>query len=74
MRNYEKRLQAIKRIADSKTAKVVFLDFKNGRYFKNGQAVDIQNIRADVLIIDDIPDEEKEGEENCPENEFQTNS
>lgn len=75
MRNYEKRLQAIKRIADSKTAKVVFLDFRNGQYFLNGQAVNIEHIRADVLIIDDIPDEpEKEGEENCPEHEFQTNS
>lgn len=66
MRNYEKRLEAIQRIANSKTAKVVFLDFRNGQYFsEDGQAVDIQNIRADVLIIDDIPDEEKEGEKDA---------
>lgn len=72
MRNYEKRLEAIKRIADSKTAKVVFLDFRNGQYFLDGRAVDIQNIRASAIIIDDVPDEG--GEENCPEHEFQTNS
>ena len=65
MWNYEKRLQAIKRIADSKTAKVVFLDFRNGQYFLDGRAVDIQNIRASAIIIDDIPDEpEKEGEKD----------
>lgn len=71
MRNYEKRLEAIQRIANSKTAKIVFLDFRNGQYFLNEKAVDIEHIRADVLIIDDIPDEG--GEENCPEHEFQTN-
>lgn len=65
MRNYEKRLEAIQRIANSKTAKVVSLDFRNGQYFLDGRAVDIQNIRADVLIIDDIPDEEKEGEKDA---------
>lgn len=63
MRNYEKRLEAIQRIANSKTAKVVFLDFRNGQYFLDGRAVDIQNIRASAIIIDDIPDE-KEGEED----------
>lgn len=62
MRNYEKRLQAIKRIADGKTAKVVFLDFRNGQYFLDGRAVDIQNIRASAIIIDDIS--EKEGDED----------
>ena len=72
MRNYEKRLEAIQRIANSKTAKVVFLDFRNGQYFLDGRAVDIQNIRASAIIIDDILDEG--GEENCPEHEFQTNS
>jgi len=72
MRNYEKRLEAIQRIANSKTAKVVFLDFRNGQYFLDGRAVDIQNIRASAIIIDDVPDEG--GEENCPEHEFQTNS
>ncbi len=57
MRNYEKRLEAIQRIANSKTAKVVFLDFRNGQYFLDGRAVDIQNIRASAIIIDDISDE-----------------
>lgn len=72
MRNYEKRLEVIQRIANSKTAKIVFLDFRNGQYFLNEKAVDIEHIRADVIIIDDVPDEG--GEENCPEHEFQTNS
>lgn len=62
MRNYEKRLEAIQRIANSKTAKVVFLDFRNGQYFLDGRAVDIQNIRASAIIIDDI--EMKEGDED----------
>lgn len=64
MRNYEKRLQAIKRIADGKTAKVVFLDFRNGQYFLDGRAVDIQNIRASAIIIDDISDEGGEEDES----------
>lgn len=62
MRNYKNRLDALKKAINSKTAKVVFLDFRNGQYFLNGQAVDIEHIRADVLIIDDVPDEG--GEEN----------
>ena len=62
MRNYEKRLEAIQRIANSKTAKVVFLDFRNGQYFLDGKSVDIEHIRADAIIIDDI--EMKEGEED----------
>lgn len=62
MRNYEKRLEAIQRIANNKTARVIFLDFRNGQYFLNEKAVDIEHIRADVLIIDDVPDEG--GEEN----------
>ena len=57
MRNYEKRLEAIQRIANNKTARVIFLDFRNGQYFLNEKAVDIEHIRADVLIIDDVPDE-----------------
>ena len=64
MRNYEKRLEAIKRIATSKTAKVVFLDFRNGQYFLDGRAVDIQNIRASAIIVDDIPDEGGEEDES----------
>ena len=64
MRNYEKRLQAIKRIADGKKAKVAFLDFRNGQYFLDGRAVDIQNIRASAIIIDDISDEGGEEDES----------
>ena len=56
MKNYENRLEAIKRLADSKTAKVAFLDFRNGKYYQDGKEVDIDNIRADVIIVDDIPD------------------
>ena len=65
MRNYEKRLEAIQRIANSKTAKVVFLDFRNGQYFLDGRAVDIQNLRASAIIIDDIPDEGGEKEKDA---------
>lgn len=56
MKNYENRLKAIKRLADGKTAKVVFLDYKDGKYYQDGKQVDIDNIRADAIIIDDIPD------------------
>lgn len=56
MKNYENRLNAIKRLADSKTAKVVFLDYKNGKYYQDEKEVDIDNIRADAIIIDNIPD------------------
>lgn len=56
MKNYENRLEAIKRLADSKTAKVAFLDFRNGKYYQDGKEVDIDNSRADAIIIDDIPD------------------
>ena len=58
MKNYENRLKAIKKIADSKTAKVVFLDFRNGKHYKSGTniEVDIDSIKADAIIIDDIPD------------------
>ena len=56
MKNYENRLRAIKKIADSKTAKVVFLDFRNGKYYQDGKQVDISTVKADVIIIDDIPD------------------
>ena len=71
MRNYKKHLDALKKVINSKTAKVIFLDFKDGQYFLNEKAVDIEHIRADVIIIDDVPDEG--GEENCPKHEFQTN-
>lgn len=56
MKNYENRLKAIEKIADSKTAKVVFLDYKNGKYYQDEREIDISTIRANVIIIDDIPD------------------
>lgn len=56
MKNYENRLKAIERIADGKSAKVVFLDYKNGKYYQDGKEIDISTIRANVIIIDDIPD------------------
>lgn len=82
MKNYENRLRAIKRLADSKTAKVLFIDYKDGKYYKSNTdiEVDIDNIRADVIIIDDIPDSdtppeflEKGSDEDWQENEYQTN-
>lgn len=56
MKNYENRLKAIQRIVDGKTAKVVFLDYKNGKYYQDGKEIDISTIKANVIIIDDIPD------------------
>lgn len=78
MKNYENRLKAIERIADGKSAKVVFLDYKNGKYYQDGKQVDINTIKADTIIIDNIPDTppeflEKGSEENWQENEYQTN-
>lgn len=60
MKNYENRLEAIKRLADSKTAKVLFIDYKDGKYYKSGTdiEVDIDSIKADAVIIDDIPRDE----------------
>ena len=58
MRNYDGRLKAIKKIADAKTAKVVIVDFRNGKYFLDGKQVDIDSIKANVIIIDDIPCDE----------------
>ena len=58
MKNYENRLRAIKKIADSKTAKVVFIDFRNGKYYQGGKEIDISTIKANVVIIDDIPCDE----------------
>ena len=77
MKNYENRLKAIQKIADSKTAQVVSLDFRNGKYYKSKTdvEVDINSIRADVILVDDIPDIPPESlkgsEEDCRENEFQ---
>lgn len=78
MKNYENRLRAIKKIADSKTAKVLILDYKDGKYFLDGKQVDIDSIKADALIIDNIPDTppeflEKGSEEDWQEKEYQTN-
>ena len=58
MKNYENKLRAIKRLADGKSAKVLILDFRNGKYYKSGTdiEVDIDSIKADAVIIDDIPD------------------
>lgn len=56
MKNYENRLKAIQRIADGKSAKVVFLDYKDGKYYQDGKQVDISTVKADAIIIDDIPD------------------
>ena len=56
MKNYENRLKAIQRIADAKSAKIAFLDYRNGKYYQDGKEIDINTIRANVIIIDDIPD------------------
>lgn len=58
MKNYESKLRAIKRIADSKTAKVVFLDYKNGKHYLDGKPVDINTVKANVIIVDNIPSDE----------------
>ena len=58
MKNYENRLKAIKRLADGKTAKVAFLDFRNGKYYQGEKEVDIDSIKADAIIIDNIPSDE----------------
>lgn len=58
MKNYENRLKAIEKIADSKTAKVLILDYKDGKYFLDGKQVDISTVKANVLIIDNIPSDE----------------
>lgn len=55
MKNYESRLKAIQRIADAKSAKIAFLDYKNGKYYQDGKQVDISTIKANVIIVDDIP-------------------
>lgn len=86
MKNYENRLRAIKRLADAKTAKVVIVDFRNGKYFWDGKQVDISTVKADVIIIDNIPTDEelavssappefleKGSDMDCQEKEYQTN-
>ena len=54
MKNYENRLRAIKKIADGKTARVAFIDYKDGKYYQGGKRVDISTVKADAVIIDDI--------------------
>lgn len=56
MKNYENRLKAIQRIADGKSAKIAFLDYRNGKYYQDGKQVDINTVKANVIIVDDIPD------------------
>ena len=58
MKNYESRLRAIQKIADGKTAKVAFLDYKNGKHYLDGKQIDINTVKADFIIIDDIPESE----------------
>lgn len=80
MKNYESKLRAIEKIADSKTAKVVILDFRNGKYYKSGTdiEVDINTVKASAIIVDDIPDTppeflEKGSDIDWQEKEYQTN-
>ena len=69
MRNYKKHLDALKKTIGSKIARVIFVDFKDGQYFRKGKKVDITKLNADILIVDDVPDEpEKEGEEENESN------
>lgn len=56
MKNYENKLRAIKKIADGKNAQVVFLDYKDGKHYMDGKQVDINTIKANAIIIDDISD------------------
>lgn len=58
MKNYESRLRAIQKIADGKSAKVVFLDYKNGKHYLDGKPVDINTVNANVIIVDNIPFDE----------------
>ena len=58
MKNYESKLRAIQKIADSKTAKVLILDYKDGKYYQGGKEVDISTVKANAIIIDDIPCDE----------------
>lgn len=58
MKNYENRLKAIQRIADGKTAKIIFLDYKDGKHYLDGKPVDINTVKANVIIVDDIPCDE----------------
>lgn len=54
MKNFENRLRAIEKIANGKTAKIAFLDYKDGKYYQDGKRVDISTVKADAIIVDDI--------------------
>jgi hypothetical protein len=60
LKNYENRLKVIKKLADGKSARVIFVDYKNGKYYKSGTdiEVDIDTTKADTVIVDDIPCDE----------------
>lgn len=60
MKNYENRLKVIKKLADGKSARVIFVDYRNGKYYKSGTdiEVDIDTTKADTVIVDDIPCDE----------------
>lgn len=58
LKNYENRLKVIKKLADAKSAKIAFLDYRNGKYYQDGKEIDISTIRANVIIVDDIPCDE----------------
>lgn len=66
MKNYESRLKAIQRIADAKSAKIAFLDYENGKYYQDGKPVDISTIKANVIIVDDIPCDENLAVSSAP--------
>ena len=71
MKNYENRLKAIQKIADGKTAKVAFIDYKDGKYYQDGKRVDINTVKANVILIDDIPDTPPEFLEKGSEEDWQ---
>lgn len=60
LKNYENRLKVIKKLADGKSARVIFVDYRNGKYYKSGTdiEVDIDTTKADTVIVDDIPCDE----------------
>lgn len=60
LKNYENRLKVIKKLADGKSARVIFVDYRNGKYYKSGTdiEVDIDTTKADTIIVDDIPCDE----------------
>ncbi len=66
MKSYEKRLKAIQKIANEKTAKVVFMDYKDGKHYIDGKQVDINTIKAGVIVIDDIPCDETAKSSSAP--------